>query len=286
MLDASRVTDVVSALLDPERRAALDGENRELQERLRVQHAEKQKRPLLPLEEARANRVRLAFDDLPVPPFTGSRDGLADARRARAAHRLAVLLPRLGPEGQVPDDPRAAGRARALRRRAGGARPDRPRTVAAGTRRLRLLAGARGGRRRGRRGRRASASSASRRPTATAGRTVPRRLRSARRGSRRRVRRLDPRCRRARGIARARARRLPRDHRQGARRPARRGVRRVAPPARAPRVVRAGRAAASDELLRERFRGIRPAFGYPACPDHSEKTKLFDLLGADAGGSS
>jgi 5-methyltetrahydrofolate--homocysteine methyltransferase len=36
----------------------------------------------------------------------------------------------------------------------------------------------------------------------------------------------------------------------------------------------------SDDLIAERFRGIRPAFGYPACPDHSEKGKLFDLLGA------
>ncbi len=36
----------------------------------------------------------------------------------------------------------------------------------------------------------------------------------------------------------------------------------------------------TDELLAERYRGIRPAFGYPACPDHSEKFKLFDLLGA------
>src|SRR5205085_10620996 len=36
----------------------------------------------------------------------------------------------------------------------------------------------------------------------------------------------------------------------------------------------------SNELLAERFRGIRPAFGYPACPDHSEKGKLFDLLAA------
>ena len=35
-----------------------------------------------------------------------------------------------------------------------------------------------------------------------------------------------------------------------------------------------------DELRRERYRGIRPAFGYPACPDHSEKFKLFDLLQA------
>jgi len=35
------------------------------------------------------------------------------------------------------------------------------------------------------------------------------------------------------------------------------------------------------ELHTERFRGIRPAFGYPACPDHSEKRKLVDLLGAE-----
>ena len=39
-----------------------------------------------------------------------------------------------------------------------------------------------------------------------------------------------------------------------------------------------------EDLLKENFRGIRPAFGYPACPDHSEKGKLFDLLGAGAGG--
>jgi 5-methyltetrahydrofolate--homocysteine methyltransferase len=36
-----------------------------------------------------------------------------------------------------------------------------------------------------------------------------------------------------------------------------------------------------EELHAERFRGIRPAFGYPACPDHSEKRKLVDLLEAD-----
>ncbi len=35
-----------------------------------------------------------------------------------------------------------------------------------------------------------------------------------------------------------------------------------------------------EELLAERFRGIRPAFGYPACPDHTEKETLFELLGA------
>ncbi len=36
-----------------------------------------------------------------------------------------------------------------------------------------------------------------------------------------------------------------------------------------------------EDLLRERFRGIRPAFGYPACPDHDEKRRLFALLGAE-----
>jgi 5-methyltetrahydrofolate--homocysteine methyltransferase len=37
----------------------------------------------------------------------------------------------------------------------------------------------------------------------------------------------------------------------------------------------------AEDLIRERYRGIRPAPGYPACPDHSEKRKLFDLLAAD-----
>ncbi|MBC8073418.1 MAG: methionine synthase, partial [Deltaproteobacteria bacterium] len=36
-----------------------------------------------------------------------------------------------------------------------------------------------------------------------------------------------------------------------------------------------------DELVDEKYRGIRPAFGYPACPDHTEKRKLFDLLGGE-----
>ena len=40
----------------------------------------------------------------------------------------------------------------------------------------------------------------------------------------------------------------------------------------------------SDDLLAEKFRGIRPAFGYPACPDHTEKGTLFTLLDAPAVG--
>jgi len=40
----------------------------------------------------------------------------------------------------------------------------------------------------------------------------------------------------------------------------------------------------NDDLIEEKYRGIRPAFGYPACPDHTEKGKLFSLLDAPAVG--
>src|SRR6185295_7667354 len=40
----------------------------------------------------------------------------------------------------------------------------------------------------------------------------------------------------------------------------------------------------ADDLIAERYRGIRPAFGYPACPDHSEKNTLFELLQAGRAG--
>ena len=36
----------------------------------------------------------------------------------------------------------------------------------------------------------------------------------------------------------------------------------------------------NQELIAEKYQGIRPAFGYPACPDHSEKSALFGLLDA------
>jgi 5-methyltetrahydrofolate--homocysteine methyltransferase len=35
------------------------------------------------------------------------------------------------------------------------------------------------------------------------------------------------------------------------------------------------------DMIREKYRGIRPAAGYPACPDHAEKRMLFDLLDAE-----
>jgi 5-methyltetrahydrofolate--homocysteine methyltransferase len=72
VLDASRVIGVVSDLFDDVRRVVFDRDNRVLQEKLRAQHTTS-KRPLLTLGEARAKRARLDFGDLSAPPFTGTR---------------------------------------------------------------------------------------------------------------------------------------------------------------------------------------------------------------------
>ena len=42
-----------------------------------------------------------------------------------------------------------------------------------------------------------------------------------------------------------------------------------------------GEGLSKEELIAEKYRGIRPAAGYPACPDHTEKRTLFDLLEAE-----
>ena len=48
----------------------------------------------------------------------------------------------------------------------------------------------------------------------------------------------------------------------------------------------ADEALSNVELIAEKYRGIRPAPGYPACPDHVVKTPLFALIGADEIGMS
>jgi len=73
VLDASRVVGVVQDLLAPGRAAELDEENRAEQQRLREQHENRRAQPLLTLEAARGNRERLSFEDVPVPAFTGVR---------------------------------------------------------------------------------------------------------------------------------------------------------------------------------------------------------------------
>ncbi|HVW41342.1 MAG TPA: methionine synthase [Amycolatopsis sp.] len=83
VLDASRVVGVVSDLLDSERAAALDASNRAEQERLREQHAGKRRRPILTLAQARANAARVSFDDVATPSFTGVRKVSPDLAELR-----------------------------------------------------------------------------------------------------------------------------------------------------------------------------------------------------------
>jgi 5-methyltetrahydrofolate--homocysteine methyltransferase len=72
VLDASRVIGVVSDLFDKDRRPVFDKANRILQDKLRAQHTTS-KRALLPVDEARDKKWALDFNDLPEPPFTGTR---------------------------------------------------------------------------------------------------------------------------------------------------------------------------------------------------------------------
>ena len=74
--DASRAVNVVSSLLDTERKKAFDAENLDRQERLRFVHGQKQERSLLTLEEARGNALVLEpeKEDFAAPAFLGRRE--------------------------------------------------------------------------------------------------------------------------------------------------------------------------------------------------------------------
>ncbi len=76
VLDASRVVDVVANLLSDDRRAAFERENRALQSKLRDQHEARAARPLLAYDAAVANGLRIdwARETLPVPAFEGRRE--------------------------------------------------------------------------------------------------------------------------------------------------------------------------------------------------------------------
>jgi 5-methyltetrahydrofolate--homocysteine methyltransferase len=73
--DASRAVGVVSSLLDPRKRRVLDEANRHEQERLRFVYEGRAKQPLLSWEAARANALRLDWkqEDLAAPSFVGRR---------------------------------------------------------------------------------------------------------------------------------------------------------------------------------------------------------------------
>jgi 5-methyltetrahydrofolate--homocysteine methyltransferase len=89
VLDASRAVGVVSNLIDPKKREAFDRANREAQERLRSVYAEARRRTLVPYEEARARRPALEWksEDLPRPVFLGRRV-IADADLEKIARYI------------------------------------------------------------------------------------------------------------------------------------------------------------------------------------------------------
>jgi len=74
VLDASRAVPVVSSLISPEQRKDFAVKNRDEQERLRATHAG-QRATLIPLEKARANRTKIEWraEDIAQPAFTGVR---------------------------------------------------------------------------------------------------------------------------------------------------------------------------------------------------------------------
>jgi len=280
VLDASRVVDVVSGLIDPVRRTAADVENRELQTRLRKQHEDKIRRPLLPLAAARANRAQVSFGDLPEVPFTGTRT---------VEPQIAKLVPYIDWQfffhawdlkGKFPailDHPAArelyddardvlAVLERERSFRASGvfgfwpAHADGDDVVVDGTRFCFLRQQAEHGD--GRPNKCLADYIAEERDHAGAfavaihGADELAAQFAAEHDDYRAI------------IVKALADRLAEAFAEWLHAHARREW--YAP----------DETLAPADLVAERFRGIRPAFGYPACPDHSEKEKLFSLLGA------
>jgi len=75
VLDASRVVDVVSQLLNPERRGAFERSNVEAQEEIRERYKTRSEKPLLTWDQARANGLRYDWDEhvTDTPAFVGRR---------------------------------------------------------------------------------------------------------------------------------------------------------------------------------------------------------------------
>ncbi len=282
--DASRVVGVVSDLLDPERRRRLDAENRDEQERLRDQYAERERKPLLPIEEARANRQKLPFDDLPVPNFTGPRVVEPDLATLREYIDWQFFFHAWELKGKYPailDQPAAREvfddaqelldeivRDGLLRARGvygfWPASSDGDDVVLADGTRFCFL--------------RQQAAYGDSRPNrsladiiAPAGDHLGAFAVTAGIGADELAARFEAEHDDYRAImAKALADRLAEAFAEYLHEIARREW------------YETGRKLSSEELAAERYRGIRPAFGYPACPDHSEKRKLFDLLGAES----
>jgi 5-methyltetrahydrofolate--homocysteine methyltransferase len=262
----------------------LDAANRQLQERLREQHEEKTRKPLLPLAEARANAERVAFDELPEPPFTGPRVVEPDLEALRRYIDWQFFFHAWELKGKFPailERPEARSlfddatelldeivRDRLLQARGvygfWPAARDGDDIALDGTRFAML--------------RQQSAYGDSRPNRSLADYVAPERdhigafavaVHGADELAARYERELDDyRAIMTKALADRFAEAFAEFLHERARR----------------EWYETGPQLSSEELIAERFRGIRPAFGYPACPDHTEKRKLFDLLGAEDAG--
>jgi 5-methyltetrahydrofolate--homocysteine methyltransferase len=286
--DASRVTAVVSDLLDPVRRATLDQENRSNQERLRDQHAERDRKPLLPYPRALDNRHRVTFDDLPEPAFLGTQAVEPELETLRGYIDWQFFFHAWDLKGKFPA---------ILERPEARELYDDAQELLEQIVRERLLTA------RGVHGFWPASSDGE--DIAVAAENGELRFCMLRQqsdyGDSRPNRSLadyvapasDHLGAFAVGIfgADELAGRFEAEHDD---------YRAILTKALADRLAEAfaeylheesrrswyerGERRPNDELIAERYRGIRPAFGYPACPDHSEKGKLFQLLSAEAHG--
>ena len=285
VLDASRVVGVVSDLLDPVRRGTLDADNREEQERLRVQHAEKERRPLLPFAAARANRQSLTYDELSVPSFTGTRSVEPSLAELRPFIDWQFFFHAWELKGKFP----AILEQPAARELYDDAVAQLDEIVRDGLLRARGVYGFW----------RAQAEGDD--VVLASGERFPMLRQQSDWGDSRPNRSLadfvapadDHVGAFAVGIhgADELAARYEAEHDD---------YRAIMVKALADRLAEAfaewlhlqarrewyepDAAPTSEELIAESYRGIRPAFGYPACPDHSEKQRLFDLLDAGSAG--
>jgi 5-methyltetrahydrofolate--homocysteine methyltransferase len=282
VLDASRVVGVVSDLLDPVRRATLTEENESLQERLRDQHAERDRKPLLPLDDARANRQQVDFDELPAPEFTGTRvvePGLEELlpyidwqfffHAWELKGKFPAILDEPAPRELYDDAQRLLGEITSNKllhpRGVYGFWPaaaDGDDIVLEDGTRLPML-------------RQQSAYGDSRPNRSLADYVAPEGDHVG--GFAVSVHGADELAARYEAehddyhaiMVKALADRLAEAFAEYLHERARR------------QWYEAGPQLSNEELIAERFRGIRPAYGYPACPDHSEKQTLFRLLSAE-----
>jgi 5-methyltetrahydrofolate--homocysteine methyltransferase len=303
VLDASRAVGVVSQLKSAGRREGFDAENRREQERLRQEHAARRsEKPLLPIEEARRRRTGIdwAAYEPPQPAFEGARDlpevPLADLvpyvdwTPFFSAWELRGTYPRIF------ENPEWGGRAREL---FDDAQAMLKRLVEGAELRARAAYGFF--------------------PAAAAGDDIELYADGSRSGLLGTLRTLRQQADRGEGEpaqaladfvapretgrrdwigafavtagigAEELAARHEKEHDDYASIMVKALADRLAEAlaewlhrkARADWGYGAGEGLSIEELVREKYRGIRPAPGYPACPDHTEKQLLFDLLGGE-----